>query len=146
MKIAEISGTRWPLVLASLGALAVAGLAIAGRSAEPVTKRTPVRPYHGCGTGAAHMAPAPATMEDPFVATLRSVREPLTACTQLQTDVRIRLSFDVAETGRVHSIEVRAISNDLSHLDLHVVECLRSVVSPLVFPVNDVSTRISTDL
>ena len=63
-----------------------------------------------------------------YVATLRSVREPLTACLGDVVDRGLRLGdFHRTDWGNGEVDEACAISNDLSKVDLHVVKCLDSV-------------------
>jgi hypothetical protein len=143
MRFAESARTRCALVLSTLltGYLAIAAWPKAAARAE--APRPPVHKMHGCGAKA-HVAPPPVQAEDPYVATLRSVREPLTACLGGDHAVDVRLAINIAPDGSVKSMEARTISNDLSKVDLHVVKCLDSVVQPLVFPEAPSERRIST--
>jgi len=141
MRLAETVGTRWVLVLGTLASAGALALTLPGST--PTQPRTPVRPYHGCTTGKlARPAPPPkAPAGDFYFETLKSVGDELTSCVVNHAGVTVRLSIDVAPSGRVQNIEVRTFAENLANVDLHVVSCLQTVVSPLVFPASDVELR-----
>ena len=146
MRFAESSGTRAALVLSTL--VTAGALALAWPAAAKQTPRSPVRPMHGCGAGhrVAQVAPPPAPTEDPYVVTLRSARGEFERCLANHPDVQVRLTIDIATTGRVDNVEVKTVSADLANVDLHIVKCVQTAVSPLRFPVSADPERISTFL
>ena len=144
MKFAESAGTRTALVLSTLATGAMLVLAWPTAAAEKPAPREPVSKMHGCGARAPKVAPAQA--EDPYVVTLRSVRDGLAACIADHPDLQVRVAIDVDLDGSVSNVEVRAISDDLAKLDLHVVKCVQTQVSSLRFPAAANTKRISTFL
>ena len=60
--------------------------------------------------------------------------------------VPVRLALDISATGRVTSVEVKALTDDLTKIDMHVLQCLQHATSPLVFPHGSAPVRISTHL
>jgi hypothetical protein len=146
MRFAESARTRCALVLSTL---VTAGLAFAAwptASAETAEPRGPVKKMRGCGAPRYHAPPVQAQGEDPYVATLRTARPALEACVSKHPGLQIRLALDVAPSGRVTNVEVRAITDDIATLDLHIVKCVQGAVSPLVFPESAEAKRISTFL
>jgi hypothetical protein len=144
MKFAESVGTRAALVLSTLATGALLALAWPTAAAEKPVSREPVRKMHGCGARAA--VPAPAPVEDPYVVTLRSVRDGLAACIADHPALQVRVAIDVDLDGSVSNVEVRAISDDVANIDLRVVKCVQTQVSSLQFPSASNTKRISTFL
>ena len=147
MRFAESARTRCALVLASL---VTAGLAVAAwpaASAETEQPRGPVKKMRGCGAARAHAAPpVQPQQEDPYVATLRSARPALEACMTEHPAVQVRLAIDVAPSGQVKNVEVRAMADDLAKVDMKIVKCVQGAVSSLEFPASAEPKRISTFL
>ncbi len=144
MKLAELVGTRTALLLATVATGAVLVAAWPTAAAEPPAPREPVRAMHGCGTRAARPTPPP--VEDPYVVTLRSARDGLSACVADHPDLQVRVAIDVDLDGSVTDVEVRAISDDLAKIDLGIVKCVQRQVSSLTFPAASNTKRISTFL
>jgi len=148
MRFAETSGSRAMIVIGALGTLALA--AATWECEAPVRKaevRQQVRPMRGCNQGRPRVATPPVAevKHNGHADTLIAARDALTACMRDQT-IAVRLALDINPAGRVTSIEVKALTNDFAKLDLHVVKCLDSAASPLVFPRGDAAVRISTHL
>lgn len=101
---------------------------------------------HGCGAKAARAAKAEPPREDPYVVTLRSARASLETCMADHPDVQVRLSIDIAASGRVDNVEVKSIAKDLASVDLKMVKCVESAVTSLRFPPAADAKRISTFL
>ena len=144
MKLAESAGTRCALVLSTLATGAMLVLAWPTAAAKPLASREPVSKMHGCGARAAKLAPA--QTEDPYVVTVRSVRDGLAACIADHPDLQVRVAIDVDLDGSVSNVEVRAIADDLASIDLHIVKCVQTQVSSLHFPAASNTKRISTFL
>jgi hypothetical protein len=144
MKFAESVGTRAALVLSTLATGAMLVIAWPTAAAEKPAPRERVSKMHGCGARAARVAHV--QTEDPYVVTLRSVRDGLAACIANHPDLQVRVAIDVDLDGSVSNVEVRAISDDLAKLDLHVVKCVQTQVSSLQFPAASNTKRISTFL
>jgi hypothetical protein len=148
MRFAETGSTRAMIVVGALSVLSLAAatweLAPAPRAHEP----RPVRPMRGCGQTRRAVPPpvvAPVEHHNNHADTLIAARDALTSCMHGQT-VAMRLALDINAAGRVTSVEVKAMTDHLAQMDMHVVKCVNAVVSPLVFPRGDHSTRISTHL
>ncbi len=137
---------RTALVLSTLATGAMLVLAWPCAAAEKAAPREPVRAMHGCGARAPKAVPPPVQTEDPYVVTLRSAGNALAACVADHPDVQVRLAIDVALDGRVSNVEVRAVSDDLANVDLHIVSCVQTAVSSLQFPAASNTKRISTFL
>jgi hypothetical protein len=135
-----------------LAAAVTAGTAIAFvATSAPASNASEPRPHvhkmRGCGTAArAALATPPVQAEDPYVATLRSARPALDACMQGHDDLQVRLAVDIDGTGQVANVEVKTIAKDVAAIDMKVVKCVQTAVSPLVFPATGAPTRISTFL
>lgn len=148
MRFAEIVSTRAMIVV---GALSVGTLIAATwecTKPAPVVKQQPVRPMRGCGQTRVRPAPPPVVAPIPHNShadVLIAARETLSACMTNQK-VSVRLALDISPEGRVTNVVVKANTDDVSQLDMHVVKCLNSAVSPLVFPRGDATVRISTHL
>lgn len=148
MKLAESVGTRCALLLSTVATVATGAMLVMAwpcARAAPVAPREPIRAMHGCGAKAARVA-APAPVEDPYVVTLRSARDGLSACVGDHPELQVRVAIDVDLDGSVSNVEVRAISDDLAKLDLRVVKCVQTQVSSLKFPAASNTKRISTFL
>lgn len=146
--LAESARTRCALLLAAtvITGTAIAAVATSRTDAAP-EPRAPVHKMRGCGTKArAAEAPAPVQAEDPYVATLRSARTALDACMKGHDELQIRLAVDIGADGRVTNVEVKTIAKDVAAIDMKVVKCVQTAVSPLEFPATGNSTRISTFL
>ena len=143
MKFAESVGTHAALVLSTLATGAMLVLAWPTAAAEKPVPRERVSKMHGCGTRAAKVAPP---VEDPYVVTLRSVRDGLAACIADHPVLQVRVAIDVDLDGSVSNVEVRAISDDVANIDLRVVKCVQTQVSSLQFPAASNTKRISTFL
>ena len=144
MRFAESAGTRCALVLSTLVTAAALALAWPAGATKHVPQG-PLQRMHGCG------AKAPATQaepprEDPYVATLRSARASLASCMANHPDVQVRLSIDIAASGMVDNVEVKTIARDLANVDLKMVKCVQTAVTPLRFPPAADRKRISTFL
>lgn len=149
MRFAETSRSRAMLLVSALSVLSL--IAATWESAKPARAHDsrPVRPMRGCNparTRAVSPPVAPAAVQhNGHADTLIGVRDVLSACMRDQT-VAVRLALDISAAGRVTSVEVKAMTDDFTQLDMHVVKCLDSAVSPLVFPRGDAAVRISTHL
>jgi len=145
MRFAETSGSRAMILISALSVLALG--AATYEPARPVQSHDarPVRPMRGCNQAARPVAPPVETHRNGHADTLIAARDVLSACMRGQT-VPVRLSLDISAAGRVTSVEVKAMTEDFTKLDMHVVKCLDSAVSPLVFPRGDAAVRISTHL
>jgi hypothetical protein len=146
MKFAETAGSRCALVLSTLVTGAVLVAAWPTAAAERTAPREPVRKMHGCGARAAVVAPPPVQAEDPYVVTLRSARDGLAACISDHPELQVRVAIDVDLDGSVSNVEVRAISDNVANIDLHIVKCVQTQVSSLHFPAAANTKRISTFL
>ncbi len=144
MRSAENAGTRCALVVSALVTAGAVVLAWPVAASEVVAPRGPIHRMQGCGARAP-IAVAP-PHEDPYVATLRSARDPLEACMASHPDVQVRLSIDLAASGLVDNVEVKSIAKDLAHVDLKMVKCIETAVTRLRFPPAADATRISTFL
>jgi len=148
MRFAESTGSRAMIVISALGTLAL--VAATWECEAPARKaevRQTVRPMRGCNQARARVAPPPAApvRRNGHADTLIAARDALSACVRDQT-VAVRLALDISAEGRVTSVEVKAMTEDLARLDMHVVKCLQSAASPLAFPRGDAAVRISTHL
>jgi outer membrane biosynthesis protein TonB len=149
MRIAETTGSRAMIAICALSVFAL--IAATWETAAPARTHEPrpVRPMRGCNQGRARVAPPPVVaaevQRNGHADTLIGARDVLSACMRDQT-VPVRVSLDISADGRVTSVEVRAMADDLAQLDMHVVKCLNAAVSPLVFPRGDAAVRISTHL
>ena len=145
---AESARTRCALLLATAVTAGTAIVAVATSASTAKDEvRAPVHKMRGCGTKArAAEAPPPVQAEDPYVATLRSARPALDACMQGHDDLQIRLAVDIGVDGKVTNVEVKTIAKDVAAIDLKVVKCVQTAVSPLEFPATASTTRISTFL
>ena len=144
---AESARTRCALLLAAAVTAGTAIVAVATSGSPTADEpRAPVHKMRGCGTKmrAAEAAPAPA-QEDPYVATLRSVAPALDAC-MAGHDFQVRLAVDIGADGAVTNVEVKTIAKDVAAIDMKVVKCVQTAVSPLQFPSTGTTTRISTFL
>ena len=72
------------------------------------------------------------------------VRTKFTNVQGMKTGAIVRVSGK--DVGKVTSVEVKAMTDDLTKLDMHVVQCLQHAASPLVFPRGTAPVRISTHL
>jgi hypothetical protein len=146
MKFAESAGLRCALVLATL---ATVGALVVARPHAAAARRSAVTPYHGCGAGhrvARVETPVPPPPEDPYVVTLRSASDALQVCMAKHPDVQVRLAINISPSGRVSNVEVKTLTDNLSHVDLHMVKCVETAVSSLEFPATGEAERISTFL
>jgi hypothetical protein len=146
MKFAESAGLRCALVLSTL---ATASVLVLVRPHAAATHRAPVTPYHGCGAGhrvAPVAAPVSPPAEDPYVVTLRSASGALQVCMSKHPDVQVRLAINISPSGRVANVEVKTLTYNLAHVDLHMVKCVQTAVSSLEFPATGEAERISTFL
>lgn len=147
--LAESARTRAALLLAAAVTAGTAVVAIVTSSPAPERReaRARVHEMRGCGTRArAVEAPPPVQAEDPYVAALRSARPALDACMAGHDDLQVRLAVDIGPTGKVVNVEVKTIAKDVAAIDLKVVKCVQTAVSPLGFPATGRDTRISTFL
>lgn len=150
--LAESARTRCALLLATAVTAGTAIVAVATSSSRAAPDpRTPVHKMRGCGTRvraaeAAAPVQAPPAVEDPYVAALRSVAPALDACMKGHDELQVRLAIDIGPTGGVENVEVKTIAKDVAAIDMKVVKCVQTVVSPLTFPGTGSSTRISTFL
>ncbi len=150
MRFAEIVSTRAMIVV---GALSVGTLiAATWECAKPARTHEPrpVKPMRGCGQARARALPPPVPVAAPvqrngYADTLIAARDSLSACMTNQK-VSVRLTLDISPAGRVTNVQVKANTDDVSQLDMHVVKCLNTAVSPLQFPRGDNATMISTHL
>jgi hypothetical protein len=147
---AESARTRCALLLATAVTAGTAIVAVATSAPAAADQpRAPVHKMRGCNTKARARAEAPppsAPTEDPYVAALRSVAPALEACMTGHDELQVRLAVDIGAGGAVTNVEVKTIADDVSAIDLKVVKCVQTVVSPLQFPATGASTRISTFL
>ena len=146
---AESARSCCALLLATAVTAGTAIVAVATSTAESKADqpRAHVHKMRGCGTKARDaQATPPVQAEDPYVATLRSARPALDACMQGHDDLQIRLAVDIGAGGKVENVEVKTIAKDVAAIDLKVVKCVQTAVSPLVFPATGNPTRISTFL
>lgn len=147
MWFADSAGTRCALVLSTLSTLLIGGavgLTWSARADREVP-RGPVHRMHGCGANEP-VARAEPPREDPYVATLRSARVSLEHCMAKHPDVQVRLSIDITASGLVENVEVKSIAKDLASVDLKMVKCVETAVTPLRFPAAADPKRISTFL
>jgi hypothetical protein len=144
MTIAETTRSCSLVALAAVGTLSLVAVTWATAPSPAPSVRRVVRPMRAC---AEHLVPppAPAPKHNSFADTLIGAREALTACMK-NTPVDIRLSIDISAAGRATSVEVKALTDDVSRIDLHVVKCLDGVVSGLTFPRGPDAVRVSTHL
>jgi len=148
MRFAEIVSTRAMIVV---GALSVGTLVAATwECAKPARAHAPrpVSPMRGCGQARVRPAPPPVVapvQRNGHAETLIAARDALSACMANQS-VSVRLALDISPEGRVTNVLVKANTDDVSQLDMHVVKCLNTAVSPLQFPRGSEATRISTHL
>jgi len=148
MRFAETSGSRAMIVIGALGTLAlVAATWECEAPARKAEARQQVRPMRGCNEGRARVATPPVAeiKHNGHADALIAARDALTACMRDQT-IAVRLALDISPAGRVTSVEVKALTDDFAKLDMHVVKCLDTAASPLVFPRGDAAVRISTHL
>ena len=149
MRFAETSGSRAMLLVSALSVFAL--VAATWERAKPAAAHDsrPVRPMRGCNQARARAVPPPAApaevQHNGYADTLIGARDVLSACMRNQT-VPVRLALDISAAGRVTGVEVKAMTDDFTQLDMHVLKCLDSAVSPLVFPRGDAAVRISTHL
>ena len=146
MKFAESAGIRCALVLSTL---ATASVLVVARPHAAAAHRSAVTAYHGCGAShrAARVdAPVPPPAEDPYVITLRSASGALQVCMAKHPDVQVRLAINISPSGRVSNVEVKTLTDNLAHVDLHMVKCVQTAVSSLEFPATGEAERISTFL
>jgi hypothetical protein len=144
MRIAETTRSCSLVALGTLATVSLIAVTWATAPSPAPEMRSPLRPMRGC---AEHVkaAPLPAPKHNSFADTLIDAREALTACMK-NTPVDVRLSVEISEAGRATSVEVKALTDDVSQLDLHVVKCLDGVVSGLSFPRGPNAVRVSTHL
>ena len=156
MRIAETTRTRSLIALATVSTLALAGVFVASTQATSATPharaRTPITPMRGCGASprvARPPAARPSVHPQGTTASFRDVlwgaRDQLQACVT-HGSVGYRLMLEIAPTGKVRSVEVKANADDLSKVDLKVVKCLETAASPLVFPQAPHEVRMSTTI
>jgi len=148
MRFAEIVSTRAMIVV---GALSVGTLiAATWECSKPARAHEPraVTPMRGCGQARVRPAPPPVVapvQRNGYADTLIAARDSLSACMTNQK-VSVRLSLDISPAGRVTNVMVKANTDDVSQLDMHVVKCLNTAVSPLQFPRGSEGTMLSTHL
>lgn len=148
---AESARTRCALVLAAAVTAGTAIVALATSTPTADEPRAPVHKMRGCGTTARTAEPRvqaedrPAA-EDPYVAALRSAAPALDACMKGHDELQVRLAVDIGADGAVTNVEVKTIAKDVAAIDLKVVKCVQTAVSPLAFPATGKATRISTFL
>ena len=148
MRIAETTGSRATIAISALSVFAL--IAATWETAAPRAHESrPVRPMRGCNQARTRAVPppiAPAEVQhNGHADTLIGAREVLSACMRDQT-VPVRLALEISAAGRVTSVEVKALTDDMTKIDMHVVKCLDTAASPLVFPRGDAAVRISTHL
>lgn len=144
MRIAETTRSCSLVALSAVASLSLVAVTWATAPAPAPTVRTPLQPMRGCG-GPVAKAPLAPPKHNSFADTLIGARESLTACMKNQP-VDIRLSLEISEAGRATSVEVKALTDDVSQIDLRVVKCLDGVVSGLTFPRGPNAVRVSTHL
>jgi len=147
MRFAETGSTRAMIVVGALSVLTLAAATWETAPAPRTHEPRPVRPMRGCGQ-ARRAAPPPvaaAEHRNSHADTLIAARDALSTCMHGQT-VPVRLALDISASGRVTSVEVKAMTDDLAQMDMHVVKCVNAAVSPLAFPRGDHGIRISTHL
>ena len=147
--LAESARMRLSFVLAAAVTAGTAIVAVVTSHAESTDQaRAPVHKMRGCGTKARAAEPVPveAPAEDPYVAALRSVAPQLQACIAGHDNLQVRLAVDIGGSGKVVNVEVKTIAQDVAAIDLKVVKCVQTVVSPLEFPADGNFKRISTFL
>lgn len=106
----------------------------------------PVRPMRGCNPATPRaVAPPVEPHRNGHADTLIAARDSLSLCMRGHS-VPVRLALEISALGRVTSVEVKALTDDLAKLDMHVVQCLRHAASPLLFPQGSAPVRISTHL
>lgn len=146
MRFAEITGTRGMIAISALSVFAL--VAATWECATPTRTHEPrtVRPMRGCGHAKARaVAPPVHAHRNGHADTLIAARDGLSVCMRDQT-VPVRLALDISATGQVTSVEVKALTDDLTKIDMRVVQCLQHAASPLVFPAGTAPVRISTHL
>ncbi|MBL0214402.1 MAG: hypothetical protein IPQ07_10995 [Myxococcales bacterium] len=145
MRFAESVRTRCALVLSTLATAGVLVYAWPTAGAAMVGPRPAVQKMRGCGAGH-RVAKVDPPQEDPYVVTLRSARPALEQCMAKHPNVQVRLSIEIAPSGRVENVEVKTIAHDLANVDLKIVKCVETAVSSLEFPAAADPKRISTFL
>ena len=146
MRIAEITGSRAMIVIGALSVFAL--IAATWETSSPVRthESRPVRPMRGCKEARARVvAPPVEPHRNGHADTLIAARDSLSQCMRGHS-VPVRLALDISAAGRVTSVEVKALTDDLAKLDMHVVQCLQHAASPLLFPTGTAPVRISTHL
>lgn len=145
MRFAESVRTRCALILSTLATAGALVYAWPTAGAQPEAPRRGVHSMRGCGAGH-RIAKVDPPAEDPYVVALRSARPLLEHCMANHPDVQVRLSIDIAPSGRVENVEVKTIADNLANVDLKIVKCVETAVSTLEFPVAADPKRISTFL
>jgi hypothetical protein len=146
MKFAETTGSRSMIAISALSVVALSAAIWAAATPAPSQEPRPVRPMRGCGTAKPRaVAPPVQAHRNGHADTLIAARDSLSVCMRGQS-VPVRLALDISATGQVTSVEVKALTSDVTKIDMHVVQCLQHAVSPLVFPAGTAPVRISTHL
>ncbi len=146
MRFAETTGSRSMIAVSALSVLALSAAIWAAATPAAVHEPRPVRPMRGCDTAKPRAVASPVQAHrNGHADTLIAARDSLSVCMRGQS-VPVRLALDISATGQVTSVEVKALTDDVTKIDLHVVQCLQHAVSPLVFPQGTAPVRISTHL
>ncbi len=148
MNSAETTGSRSMTAICALSVVAVSAAIWAAATPAPAPAPEPrsVLPMRGCGTAKPRaVAPPVQAHRNGHADTLIAARDSLSVCMRGQS-VPVRLALDISATGQVTSVEVKALTSDVTKIDMHVVQCLQHAVSPLVFPQGTAPVRISTHL
>lgn len=146
MRFAESTGSRAMIAFSAVSVFALIAATWEPASPARTHESRPVRPMRGCNQAAPRaVAPPVEPHRNRHADTLIAARDALSACMRDQ-HVAVRLALDISATGRVTSVEVKALTDDLAKLDMHVVQCLQHAASPLVFPRGTAPVRISTHL
>ena len=144
MRFAESTGSRSMIAFSAVSVFAL--IAATWETATPARthESRPVRAMRGCNQAAPRAVVPVEPHRNRHADTLIAARDSLSACMRDQR-VAVRLALEINATGRVTSVEVKALTDDLAKLDMHVVQCLQRAASPLVFP-RGAEVRISTHL
>ncbi|MBA3452164.1 MAG: hypothetical protein H0T42_03585 [Deltaproteobacteria bacterium] len=146
MRFAETSGSRAMIAVSAISVFALIAASWDTAAPAPSHQPRPVHAMRGCNQAKQRViAPPVESPRNGHADTLIGARDALSECMR-DRSVPVRLALDISATGKVTSVEVKALTDDLAKIDMHVVQCLQHAASPLVFPRGTAPVRISTHL